>query len=403
METYKKSHAHRIINTLVSIMVCVGAVYLYKYTKHNSVFKVEATKLELISAPLLRVPNFDDDESDIGFFWFNAYNTDISNMDLSNLGNKIDFMSFDNLTKFPSADKLPAGFNPEKLLEDGKNPGLGIRDLHAKGITGKGVTVAIIDWPLYTDHQETKDNFIHYEELDWDKRKFDYEFHGIAMASIICGKTVGVAPGVNLAYFAPNITKGTEGETPAGNGNTYISNDIAALRKILEMNKKLPKDKKISAVSISRGWYQKSNLYPEFKKVVNELIDSGVMVLHVGTWAYDNLKGYVLLDREPNSDPDNVSSYSIGHPGGNLAIPNGGRTIAGNQATDNYRYDGKRQGGSSDSVAYTVGVYALAKQVYPDLMPKEFFDIVLKTGYNVNNQYVIIQPTKIIEYLQNKK
>jgi len=396
-----------MINTLVFIALCVGGTMLYKHIRANHVFKIDQ-KLELLSEPFLHVPNFNDDKSKISFHWFDAFNADISNMDLSLLGDKINFISFDNLTKFPSDTKMPKGFEPKKLLEAGKNPGLGVRGLHAKGITGKGITVAVIDWPLYPNHQEIKDNFVHYEEPDWDRKKMDYEFHGVAMASVLCGKAVGVAPDAKLAYFAPSIIQGIQDEK-AVEGHLYISGEIAVLQKILKMNKKLPKDKRISAVSISRGWYNKSNLFPEFKKVVKDLIDSGVFVLYVGADEYEIPGGFgcSITGRMPNSDPDDVNSYFVPYGcNGTFVAPSGGRTVAGNQSTDNYRYTGIKQGGASETVPYVVGTWALAKQVYPDLMPKEFFKIAYETGYrleSVNGNYnILIQPTKIIEYLQNK-
>lgn len=41
-----------------------------------------------------------------------------------------------------------------QIMENGKNPGLGIRELHKQGITGKGVNVAIIDQNLLLHHPE---------------------------------------------------------------------------------------------------------------------------------------------------------------------------------------------------------------------------------------------------------
>jgi hypothetical protein len=41
-------------------------------------------------------------------------------------------LDFDSLTEWPGPDKLPAGFDPGRLLEVGKDPGLGVRRLHAQ-------------------------------------------------------------------------------------------------------------------------------------------------------------------------------------------------------------------------------------------------------------------------------
>lgn len=44
----------------------------------------------------------------------------------------------------------------QKILNLGMNPGLGVRALHANGITGQGITVAIIDQSVILDHPEFK-------------------------------------------------------------------------------------------------------------------------------------------------------------------------------------------------------------------------------------------------------
>ena len=50
--------------------------------------------------------------------------------------------------------------SPEKLLEEGKNPGLGIRKLHEQGITGTGVVVGIIDQRISPTHLEFRDSIV---------------------------------------------------------------------------------------------------------------------------------------------------------------------------------------------------------------------------------------------------
>ena len=88
---------------------------------------------------------------------YDVRHMDISDVDLSAVEDYND-LSFSTSTIWP--EKLPEGFDPDAILELGKNPGLGIRDIHAQGITGKGVSIAIIDQALYTGHQEYKDNLM---------------------------------------------------------------------------------------------------------------------------------------------------------------------------------------------------------------------------------------------------
>ncbi|HZD56449.1 MAG TPA: S8 family serine peptidase, partial [Anaerolineales bacterium] len=87
------------------------------------------------------------------------------------------------------------------VMTRAKDPGLGVRRLHSQGITGKGISVAIIDGHIRTDHVEYRDQLAHYEELS-DFEGIPYEAHGSSVASILVGKQIGVAPGAQLYYFA---------------------------------------------------------------------------------------------------------------------------------------------------------------------------------------------------------
>jgi hypothetical protein len=49
--------------------------------------------------------------------------------------------TFDTFTIWPN--RLPLLFDPGLILELGKNPGLGLRALHAAGVTGKGSGLAV--------------------------------------------------------------------------------------------------------------------------------------------------------------------------------------------------------------------------------------------------------------------
>ena len=381
---------------IIAIFISLGIVFSLSYTNTKSLFKInsDASMLDK-EKPMVVIPNFSDNEQNIRFNWFDVFSTDISNIDLREASDKIKYMSFDDKTIFPSNDKMPSNFNPQAILESGKNPGLGIKNLHTKGITGKGVTVAIIDNALNIDHQEIKDNIVHYEKLGRPVENY----HGPAVSSLLCGKTIGVAPDVKLVYFA-------SGCFPKENENKQFSfdNDILALNKILEMNSHLPKDKKISAVSISRGWYGDDK---EFKEVVSKLIDSGVFVFTANANDYyAGFSGTMFLARNPDSDPDDVQSYfaAFDYPANEfLFVPSGNRTTASHMANDSYMYWGARNGGISWQIPYVVGMWALAKQVYPDLQPKQFIEIMMQTAYKTDKGENIINPTKIIEYLKIKQ
>jgi subtilisin family serine protease len=118
---------------------------------------------------------------------------DLSGLDLSASSDDLLQADFDTQTVWPPADQMPSGFDPQQIMELGKNPGLGVRQLHARGVTGRGVGIAIIDAPLLVDHQEYANRVRLYEESDelgWRHARM----HGVAVSSLAVGKTVGVAP-----------------------------------------------------------------------------------------------------------------------------------------------------------------------------------------------------------------
>src|SRR3954454_19924350 len=83
------------------------------------------------------------------------WQVDLRSCDLSTL-NIVDrredllHADFDSRTGWPT--RLPEGFGAARVMDLGKNPGLGLRALHARGITGAGVGIGIIDQALLVQH-----------------------------------------------------------------------------------------------------------------------------------------------------------------------------------------------------------------------------------------------------------
>jgi hypothetical protein len=129
---------------------------------------------------------------------------DLSKLDLRNSIEILLHADFDDRAVWPAPDRMPSEFDGKKVRELGKDPGLGVRSLHRKGITGRGVRVAIIDQVLLVDHQEYAKRLRFYEEIDLHGRT-DPSMHGAAVASIALGKTVGVAPEAELYYIGTHF------------------------------------------------------------------------------------------------------------------------------------------------------------------------------------------------------
>jgi hypothetical protein len=368
-----------------------------------------------IRPPLLAIPKFNADSA-------NGWQVDLRSMDLSKIdaqGALADLMyaDFDDKTLWPPRDKLPVGFDHQAIMDLGEDPGLGVRSLHALGITGKGVGVAIIDQTLLVDHVEYADRLRLYEENGENGESA--AMHAPAVASIAVGKSVGVAPGADLYFIACSLG------SPGGSaGWTYDFTMLAnSVRRILQVNEGLPAERKIRVLSISVGWASTQKGYAEITAAVNEAKKAGILVV---SSSLQETFGFAFhaLGRDPMADPNVFDSFT---PGMFLAkqfylddpksrsffatrlwIPMDSRTTA--SPTGNNDYVFYREGGWSWCIPYIAGTYALACQVEPKITPDLFWQTALQTGKTVKVQNngkayslgPIIDPVALIETLQGK-
>jgi len=277
-------------------------------------------------------------------------------LDLRSQGELLSQMIFDSQTEWPPADKLPTGFDPARLLEEGKNPGLGVRKLHAQGIDGRGVGIAIIDQPLVELHQEYKDRWGHYEVIDCERA--EPQLHGPAVASIAVGKSCGVAPKATLTYYAiPTWSKNWQDNKPYSD----------LLNRILDENRRVKPGERVRVVSISQGQFPGWPNYDLWKKAVKRAEAEGVVVVLCGR---ELPYFYFLLRRIEGRDPDDPKSYCLtkyGNANAELLVLAENRTTASERGPDVYTY--WREGGMSWAAPYLGGLAALAFQVNPDIAP----------------------------------
>jgi len=305
---------------------------------------------------------------------------DISDLPLSGRTTDLMYADFDSLTEFPK--ELPEGFDPEAILESGKDPGLGIRALHRKGITGKGVSIAIIDQPLLVGHKEYASSLKSYEELFMRVKRSPASMHGAAVASIAVGKTCGVAPGANLYYIGADFWG-----SPGGIDFKYLA---AAIDRVVAISEALPEGKKIRVISISRGFNRSDRGAGALMRSIANAMSKKIMVLTTSPELYYNFD-FMGLGREPGADPDSRDSYGPGlfwqkrffssdkwGSETTLLVPMDSRTTASPTGDNDYVF--YRQGGLSWSTPYIAGLYALACQLDPGLTPEAFFKKALETS-----------------------
>lgn len=327
--------------------------------------------------------------------------SDLSGIDLKDKFEYLINSDFDSKTKWP--DKLPDGFDPELIIELGKNPGLGVKELHKRGITGKGVGIAIIDQALLVDHVEYKAQLKLYEEIHCIDN--EAAMHGPAVASIAVGKTVGVAPEADLYYIAE-----THGVFENGKFQWDLTWLAKSIDRIIEVNKRLPEGEKIRVISISLGMSDKGfNGYEKALESAEKARQEGIYTVYVNT---DLFMG---LGRDPLENPDDINSYSKGkywssdrYPYNNdkLLVPMDSRCTASPTGTEDYVF--YREGGISWAVPYVAGLYALACQVNPDITPEVFWREAYNTSETItinDNQELgkIVNPVKLIERIEELK
>jgi hypothetical protein len=288
-------------------------------------------------------------------------------------------------------------------------PGLGLRTLHQKGYTGKGINVAIIDGPLLKEHDEYGDRLVHYEEVGSVDTYLD---HGTTVASVLVGKRCGVLPEAQLHYFAINAVD--------------AENVLNALERLLSYNETLEEKDKIRFVNISTGFGQREE---DFRELIYEARDKGILVFTstmptvtdppfaLREAAYDdrtdlnNLNNIVIGDwmdpflRENNMSREelvNIRKEADAQNGYvNVYLPCARRYVASPQAKDLYVYE--LDGGLSWATPMLTGLTAMASQVNPDLMNSELLPLLVTSIVTNEHGLNIIDPHLLVSLAETAK
>jgi hypothetical protein len=276
---------------------------------------------------------------------------------------------------------MPSTFDPARLLEMGADPGLGIRSLHAAGITGKGVKIAMIDQPLLLGHKEYADKIERYTTIACTGMR--PQMHGAAMASLLVGETCGVAPGAALYYWAEALQRDH-------------ANRIEALKQILAYNEGKVPEQRIRVVSISIGFAEDFANAAGWRDTLREAERSGMIVVHCG----ERIFGV----RCPiGSDRDNPANYTTCYyrerfkdrlRAGLIYVPADNRTVASYEGENDCAFFAG--GGMSPAAPYLAGVIALGLQVDPTLDVDRVWRLLRETGDPFEEGW-IVDPRAFVE------
>jgi hypothetical protein len=191
-----------------------------------------------------------------------------------------------------------------------------------------------------------------------------------------------------------------------------------SIRRLLEINRQLPTDRKIRVISMSRNWLPSEDGYDEIMAACEEAKAAGIFLIYCSIEDVYAFK-FHGLGRRPSADPDLFESYEPGlfwakefyegtrwRGSDRLFVPMDSRTIADFRGSDEYLFC--REAGWSWSVPYIAGVYALAAQVEPEITPERFWSLAMKTGRTIELENrgrkipfgPILDPVKLIDAIK---
>lgn len=305
-------------------------------------------------------------------------------LDLRSEREFLEKLPFDTLTEWPPVEKMPDGFNPPKIIENGKNPGLGLRALHAAGLDGRGVTIGIIDQPMLTNHAEYSSSLAFYDAAAAGGA--GPQMHGPAVASFAVGKNIGSAPGSRLYHFALPMT--------SNRNNDYQR----ILKEIMARNSGAAAAEKIRVVSISDGMMREEGDYSAWHEAFLEAENNGILILTCET---ENLNLGVLT-RDSAIDPEDPTGYKPDPRFStkfSLWLPGSMRTRASEKGRDVYAFD--HSGGRSWTTPYLAGLAAIGFQIYPEMSPAKARELILRSSLKMPYG-LIVSPHNFIELVKRE-
>ena len=246
----------------------------------------------------------------------------------------------------------------------------------AKGYTGKGVTIAVIDGPVDTSSPALKGANITDKSRCTIQDSPEGVRHGTEMATILVSPITGVAPDATLYTYQSSTATTTSNGSCDSNGDRL--NTIAAL-----INQAVEDGAQI--ISISQSVSESSN---ELKWAVTNAITKGVIIVNsAGNGAtddnitqlgrYSGVVGVSAINSDGtfasySSWGDGVVTAAFGGPYNTFDV-NTGEPVTVH--------------GTSISAPLVAGMLALARQKWPDATANQILQLLVHTGLNPNHDW----------------
>ncbi|AKU65427.1 alkaline protease [Schaalia meyeri] len=247
----------------------------------------------------------------------------------------------------------------------------------AKGYTGKGVTIALIDGPVDTSAPELKGANITDKSRCTIEASASNRTHGTAMASFLVSRDYGVAPDATLhTYQVANKSSVSSGSCSAG------GKPLATFSKLI--NQAI--DDGAQIISISQGGAHDDS--DETKWTIAHAMSRGVIVVasagnegrdendtHLGRWS--GVVGVSAITSDGK-----FAKYSSWGNGVTTAAIGGPATVRSYSEGKNVE-----ETGTSISTPLVAGMLALARQKWPEATANQTLQVLTHTGLNPNHQW----------------
>ena len=289
------------------------------------------------------------------------------------------------LTAVASALALAAGalaLAPAPAHADGAVPSqeyfsyYPLNTVHQKGITGKGVTIAVIDGPVDTSNPALKGANITDKSRCTIQDSPEGIRHGTDMAIILVSPISGVAPDASL-YTYQSSSDGTISEGSCDSNGDRLDTTGALINQAVEDGAQI--------ISISQSVPDFSN---EVKWAVTNAITKGVIIVaSAGNGAsddnitqlgrYSGVVGVSAINSDGtfasySSWGDGVVTAAFGGPYNTFDV-NTGEPVTVQ--------------GTSISAPLVAGMLALARQKWPDATTNQILQLLVHTGLNPNHDW----------------
>ena len=244
----------------------------------------------------------------------------------------------------------------------------------AKGYTGKGVTIALIDGEVDTSAPELAGATIIDKSPCTVRSSVYSKSHGTAIASLLVSKTYGVAPDATLLTYRTSFED--EGEDTAAGCAVHNGNGIEENNSLI--NRAISDGAQIISISSSDEDFDEATKWTIARAnargviVVTAMGNTAKDETDTGLAKWSGVVGVGAIDTAGK-----VASYSSWGQGTTTAAV-GGPIIVRNYQTGNKA----TTDGTSYSTPLIAGFLALAKQKWPNATSNQLLQLLTKTALN---------------------